>query len=655
VASRADDGCIDAYRLIGAAQSTRELCRSNPGEFSNRAQYIGRMRAFAIALFGFALGLGAAYLAMPERPAHPHDPSDLSWYLDTIPKLDAPTGSGRITGVVRDAQGAPIAGVWIVANGHGPGWSHQYERGGDPPAERVIEDLIREEVQHELWSREVRRTATSGVEGRFTIERVPDLSYSVEGYKRGYAFESDDAWEARPGSEVHFTGTPQVRLKVKLDGFTPKLDDDLRIEWTRFENNSARTSSAERWSPERPWVTLGVGEYRLQAKVRRGEVFGASEAQRVTLVAGQNPTPLHLPIRFAATIRVRISTPPGFADNKISVSAQRLGARGEAIGRPETDRATAPLVIPGLEPGTYEVTAAWVADRSGGTTKRVEVGGGISEVELELEAPDPKKWIVLRVEGADGEVLQDARYGQKFSAGTGDGHGSGMLDVIHHQDGRCFLAPLDTDGMSGTFEVDVSHKDYGRLTRAVVPSAEDPVVIRFAAPAFVDATVSGYAAAGCRCRLRLVPESEGSWQWGHDSTAEEPKLATDGTQRLGPAQPGAHNLVLFLETKDAEAIPGGGWTRVAYLAHDRVVLQSGVRAVRIGIPQLHTVRVKWVGEGKRSFRLRPVTKEQLVRRNEWVGTVGDDGFAEFRFVPAGNYEVNGQRIEVPKQLEVTVR
>ena len=603
------------------------------------------------ALVAFALGLVCGFVAFSDGGRGGKRLSSLRAHLEAIEGPEVPVGDGTIAGIVRTQNGEPVAGMRVWAEVEVE-WPFPCER-VDPLEGEDLEHGVTNAVRQYLWLRETRRTTETDASGRFVLRGMADRDYAVYAHKRGYAVE--DAYpgmqftdgygtSARPGDELEFSAIPVVRLPVEIhaDGLAPGDRVDIewsRLDWSRLDWDREDDSSFETWSTLEPWIELPPGRYELRAVAEFDSLSGGSDTKSVTLRLGKDPDPIAFEVRMLSTLQVRVEKPPELMDTELKVALFRIGDE-ELAG---VDMGLGQFIWRELEPGTYRVSGNWVFGSEAAGTTTVVVGPGLTEAVLEMAAPDPAKRFVLRVLGPDGRPLDDLQFNQTFTPEPGQEIES-ALDPVTTKNGTHYLYRIDNERRAGTYRVDVSHDDYGDVSVILDPASTATNEVRFAAPAFVDATVPGHARAGGDCVLQFFRDYDTSMGW------EVERLGKDGQLRFGPVQPGAYILILRLESDTANA----------YLGNERVVLKSGEQPVTVRLPELHTVRVFWEGTGKAEVRLTTLSDAPHIRSNEWTAEVGSDGVAELRLVPAGRYAITTTRggsaeIEVPTQLEATLR
>ena len=101
--------------------------------------------------------------------------------MSAVHELPVPSyarGSGRITGVVRDAEGNGVAGVTIRATQHGKGGSRR--KGDGAPGRDTLDETVRKAVERYHW----RSQTNVEVPSRHTFQAKSRLSARSRGSTR---------------------------------------------------------------------------------------------------------------------------------------------------------------------------------------------------------------------------------------------------------------------------------------------------------------------------------------------------------------------------------------------------------------------------------------------------------------------------------------
>lgn len=573
-----------------------------------------------------------------------------------------PEGDGRITGIVRDPGGTPLAGVVLIAEPDPPHWSEPRKKAPPPPVERELEPLLREWEGSERWRRAAQRRVTTGEDGTFVIANLGDVDYTVNGYKAGYQCQAPMAFRARPGAELVFTATPIVRLPVEIVGF----DGFVRIRHETLEGDSAGSRGSSQVFPEHRWLELPPGRYKLRAESDEGDLRRESASIIVLLEAGTTPVPARFEVTAQAALRLHVTLPEEFAAHEYAARVHRIGSEGEPLGAPKApdtrSRKAGRLVWRQLKPGRYRLGVGWwlLQDAMPGSPleahyeEELLVAGGVHDHSVRLDAPDLSRLFVVRVLDPAGAPLTGVKFGLDWNAKGGGGSHSRWHEAARGRSGNYYLPPLPgTGGADGTYTLEALHERFGMVAAAATLTDTEPLELRFAEPVRLTVAVEGIKDARRRERLlvELVPKGEFERPSVPDGNVDAKSRAL-----MAPVQPGSYEAVLYIRTTDID-------TRWAQLTRKTLELKPGTLEWRLWIPPLHSLRVVRKGKGRADIGLTrddaDGDPDVLYRRR----STDEDGVAVFKDLPAGRYSyfVNGSgpvgeehEIVVPAQKSVTV-
>ena len=579
-----------------------------------------------------------------------------------LPEMPAvPEGAGRITGIVRETDGAPLVGVVMIAEPDPPHWNQQQEKAPEPPVERELDSLLREWEADERWRRAAQRRVTTDVDGKFVIAKLGEVDYAVSAYKLGYQCASPLAFRARPGASLVFTATPIVRLPVEIVGF----DGFVRIQHEMLEGDSAGSRGSSQVYPEHRWIELPPGRYALQAETDVGDLRRESAKTIVLLEAGATHAPARFELAAQAALRLRVTRPEEFAAAEFAARVQRIGKHGGALGEskgPDThSHKTGQLVWRQLVPGRYRVSIGWwiLQDPMPGSPLEAQfeeellVAVGVHDHAARLEAPDLSKLFVVRVLDPAGELLTGVKFGLHWQKTGGSGSHSIRQEAVRGRSGLSYLAPMESTVDGGTFTIDARHGRFGIVASPAKITDTGPLELRYGEPARLTVAVAGVQDADLRARLLVALERSGNVErpYGREGNVGKQSRAT-----LQPWQPGASEVVLYIRATDANR-------RWEQLVRQKIELKAGVREIRLWLPPLHSLRVVRKGAVKAEVALRRVDADDefdvLHRRRH----TDNDGVAIFRDLPGGRYRVfssgaslsgDENEIVVPAQRSVTL-
>ncbi|TDJ70224.1 MAG: hypothetical protein E2O39_10295 [Planctomycetota bacterium] len=264
----------------------------------------------------------------------------------------------------------------------------------------------------------------------------------------------------------------------------------------------------------------------------------------------------------------------------------------------------------------------------------VEVGSGIVRNDIEIPPLDPKGYVVARVLGPEGELLNGVRFK------LGGSSGQQMRDV----DGNyCIPIPVGGDD---PLRLEAEHKRYGN--KSVELSRGQAVVeIRFTQPAQLEIRVTGYLGSGSIDRVGVSvhrpgvakPLNPGRAGW---TRSGEP-VDHDGVLKFGALEPGRYEVTLHV---------GGRTDRSSDVVATRsVALSAGENAVSIALPALYDLDVVVPGaeEGSKVRLDQKIAGEE--RGHTWSASCDEAGGVRFEHLLGGEYLVRARgakmRIQVP--------
>jgi len=625
---------------------------------------MGKRLLLAVAAFGAGLGLGHVLqpapgpgrmgrsAAAPTEGRGPEVPeASLRERLLALPAPETPAGDGVIRGSVRDDTGAPLEGALVVATLVLESPMHKSRKGGAAPEDRDLEEMVRTIMWRELGQRQSRRTGRSGADGSYELTGLADAKWQLRAYKEGYDLQPhrSSAYNVEPGATVDFAGGAIVRIDVDVrmpDGSRPRRAD------IRADSRRGNTSSAafEPWLPEQPWIELKPNTYELTAEVRGAAEHLKSPAQTVKAEPGAAPSVV-LRLESRPALRIRVIAPEGIRLTDWAVWALRFAgdvppdpARLREEGREGFAHGTFEHGIEwqDIEAGAYLVGGAYSSNSPIVIREVVHVGNGPAAVDLRFPPVDTKEFVAVRVRDSDGAVPRDVR----FLLGSSP-RAMGTPAVLERTDGTFLLHRGDPDdegaGRSGPVWVGADSRSLGRIDRECEPGAQE-AVLTFERPGLVDVEVVDYVKsphAGWLV-LGIGPRGQSAYR------QNQVKPGPEGKCRLGPAQPGAFEIIVHALVDVNTAWPA------ATLPID---VRSGEQARLIDVPTLYTLHVRWPGKAAgRSFSLH--SKSPFA---SWITRQVKDEVTTIERVPAGRYELRpfggGAKpieFEVPARTEITI-
>jgi hypothetical protein len=618
--------------------------------------------AFLFALFAFAAGGTIGFVAgRGSDPATPSRPPELSLSTDSATDTAPPdrdvggretgrriagggrgSGTGSSTVVVRTEEGEPLAGVLARATPNRGGASF-YDRSGRPPEDRPVGELAAELVERTRRERAERVEAVTGDDGTCVLTGLGDREYSIEVYREGFRFRSENATRhVRPGGEARFRAQAQGSLEVRVlrpDGREP---ESATVDFAGKVNQGYRP-----WRPDRREVWSLPGEWTLTAEAGEAKEY-RSEPVEVSVEPESRGVPVVVRLEERTGIRGRVVLPPGDLRPMGELRALRLTEGEEADTRRILDRDAAQDVrlrgngefsLLDLEPGAWLValvTHDEVIARQTATVTR-----GLAECVIEVPAPDPADSVIVDVLGPNGRptsgvyLLSELHVGDRAWAGpAGIPLRDGGYRVRHAGPGDGF----PTTG--GSYVLRVSSQRYGEVERPYSGPGAARFTIRLAEPGSLTVTLAGYRGSGheghVKALLRSPAGSAGSVQWRTDKP-----FGADGRYVASPLEPGDYELVVYTVVGSQEKLPA--------LARP-ITVAPGDNEVEIPMPDLCTLTVL-CEVPKMSFRIEVPG---------WPGTIAHtssrrvvEGRVVWEHVPAGEYRI--QPIFGPSSREIPVR
>lgn len=572
-------------------------------------------------------------------------PAALSAALAALPPLDVPPGDHLLEVIVRTDRGDPLSGVEVRLLPAALPDSLQW------PADMTREQREQQSLAtHVLyfthamrWQTEGRRVATTDADGCCSFERVHDVVHNLDAALDGWTIvpaPRSGSSSFRPGvlAELVAKPTSGVVLDVRLpDGSAPKLAS-AAFRTSRRERN-------KRWMEASPFVELDPDVYDLVVTAgEAGELRSAP--QTITIERAQAPATVRVDLVERPTLRLRLDL-----DAAEKVHLLRVAWSPLPHGSPVSARALAHVRRPralhararssfqhvehGLEPGPYVLGVYRGYSKTPALVQGMEVGPGLTDVEVTLPLPERSEVAVLRVRGPDGQPLSPLEFRTSFRGKRSNGSASGV-PYVERPDGEYWIyhQPVEGPTDGGRFSIAVAHRDLG--TRVVTYEAGELVdqVVRFDEPGFVHVSVPGLAGHGLGDRVRVwLAHPEGR----RDDTRLGPTLTGNGSARLAHLQPGIYRARL----------------RIAYGQDDDltvdvgdVEVRSGEQAVRLDMPPLQDVAFEGLGTDASLKRLADEGNEY---DSIGLGPIAE-GRAGLAGLPAGRYELRTGAKTVPFTL-----
>jgi hypothetical protein len=619
-------------------------------------------RSILVSLLTLAIGLGVGYLIgsareaqapsrsnrpattvqrdQPPREALPAGASEFAEVLHELPVPSYTRGSGRITGVVRDAEGNGVAGVTIRATQHGKGGSRR--KGDGAPGTDTLEETVRKAVERYHWRSQTTVDVVTDSGGAYLLGGLADREYQLQAYLKGHVIEAAKGarvWNVKPGTTIDWTAGVVVTVPVDV-----LLPDGTRPPQAWIQRKQGNSTTSEQWSPERREIRVPPGAYTLSVSLGGNEEY-RSDAVDAIAESGRSAEPIIFQLSGRPGIRGNIRFATGDRLSSLRVFALRfsgdkppsneqLGAQGkETWGWKNNNFEFSFMDLP---PGRYLLG---VGTRKGSifTTKTVDVGAQLVTTELVVEQIDPKHYVLVRVLGPDGKPIAVDQMSTSYKAGNSSSSGGGTW--ARRTDGSYMVFHHDHENEEGgTFGVEVTANKYGKKSFNYKQGKQREFELRFREPAKLSVTVQGFAGAEHADKVTLGLRTRTSEQQ-RVSAARDQAPDGDGRAVLGPVESGDYELVLYIRIGRHQSVPA---------VRKTISLPAGESETSLAMPGLHELVV--TGKKGDQFHLSGdrdagVFFHQSLR-------CGDDGRALFGPLPAGSYSLRMNR--KPGEMAVTV-
>ncbi len=576
---------------------------------------------------------------------------------DPAPLPVPPESRERITGTVRAADGAPLAGVRIVTRPEPPPATFPRRPLGADPTEQ---EAIAEARQRHRWYAATRATAVTADDGTYALEPLHDMGYWVFAVRDGLTIDRDlppsdvrRQRSVRPGDVVDFVARASAKRTVRLvapDGTEPAdgqivLECGGRRETTGWRSDfrevqvdtSAGVWTARAFSGDRRMasetVTLAEdGETTLRLHPRQGI------AGRVTFAPGAE-----VPSAYVVLLRLR----PGEPDAPDRAGADgwwtsAFAERGGAFGWFD------------IAAGRYLVGASYVSGRTPVVWTCATAGEWLAEQDLALPTPDAAQVLFVRVTDLGGVPLREAKIQAGFLPAGSSRWTDVSSSVSPRSDGvhAVFLAQRRSGGEArGVQIVRVEAPGWGVREVEWAPGDRQPVAVEMAEPA--------------RARLRVVQDPTGralppriglqicatprSGQvvQVQEEWTGEPRGDVTEPYEFAAAQPGEYVLTV-------QCAGGGQWFRT--VDERPITLRSGVNELEVPFPTLHSLTVHLPpSSAKRTLYIRNLAG------NSASGDVVKSNPVVYEWLRPGKYQLDlategglyaSKAVEVPAEPEV---
>ncbi len=559
-------------------------------------------------------------------------------------------GAGRVGGRVFDYLDRPVSGVQVALEPaqHGAQEARSLGSLGGLSGPGSLEEQVLDSAERWAQHGGVRQVLETDASGAFEFSGLPEGLWSIEAGLVGWKV---DRVNSRPrtvqtGAMVDFEAVPRIPVTIDVLGLAGEALEEATLELHVGNGNASHYS----WTRELPELNLAPGTYRVRAistpqacSVDDGKWMSeaASEELELSLVVGdaQRTEVLQLVPRTGIFGQVQLPREP-LEGNQMMVRLVKLGEgveaelssfRNNGDGINLNDDTTFGFMD--LEPGSYAVgfVRGWREEAL--VMETVEVTQGLTEVELVVDPPEPKRTLTALVLDAGGRPLQDVRFQMRRQVENGSNSGNVNTDRL--PEGGYELT-LDEDEERGYWERDgeiprffltaTSSSQGGR--RVELSAGQESIEIRLDAPAELEVRIMGYDADryGGRVTLSLTEVSEDGSTNSFSGTRG--KLDAAGVQRFEGLGPGKKRIYLNLQRN------GRGWGRGGGpLVTEEVIVEPGFNRATIALPALAELRV-------RAPELQPGSNLSLAPEeggSNYSARLSEDHIALFEDIPHGDY------------------
>jgi hypothetical protein len=585
---------------------------------------------------------GTVATATPDRPAELRDLDAIATEAEAQLGSNVAdperftTGTGTITGTVRDSAGAPVAGCAITARpdgnpaGLGLGMRATRQR---PHEDASLRDVAESAIEGELWRRRSRRIATTGPDGRFVLDRISDLGYKLSAFHdRYYVVPAGRSDASAAGDVVDFVAHAVVDVRVEVRLPDGSMAPGAWLNWQRPWQGYAE------WYPSSPafnHVRLPVGHATINVDVWKDRVPYRAEVETDLAPDARDTVVLHVEIRAVRILTAKLVPPEGLVrPESIEFRARRL-ADSEPADVKTLDPADLPLAGYSASAGTAawrdigrgrHVVAAFLNRRRLIAHAVVEMADEPVEVALPMTDPREGPHVIVQVLAPDGAPVRD-----RVDLRAWAGERYVPSDAFWLTAGGWVLAFVGRDyELPGAGRIRVSTGGYGSAERSHDLRTPGPLTVRFAEPGRLRVRVDGYDGSGFEGRvLAVLSDDEG----GEFRCA----LDAEGIATVS-MQPGEHWLRLAVRARDSS------WP----VLQQRVAVKSGASEKTIRMPTLYSLRVRppnrWVG------RVRLKSEDPAIGPLERETQMDERSGATFDGLAAGAYTITCAE----KSIEVTV-
>lgn len=574
------------------------------------------------------------------------------------PEILAAEGDGIFTGEVLEADGAPLAGVWIDAVAISSGsFDDPTKVGSAPPPVRSLNQALQEAAED--WAEELSRRVHGQTDaaGRFALTGLdPTRRYRVRAYREGWTFTQDvSRGSLLPGAELRFFGRQVVEVTVDLvtaDGSSPS-EGAVEVEF-------ADSNEDYGWSADAPTLRLPVGRSRVRGHAGvfeherlRGNASGGLRSDWTELnldPGGQSAVRLLLESRDGFHGRLRDPEEWGSMHSfravayeltgGASLDEEQLKNKAEHTSNVRYDGYS----LLGLTPGRY---ALGIINRSSElfASGEVELTGGLVQHDFEIVAPNAENFLELRASDPEGRPLLDLDLDLRREREEGRSNNYGLNTRIQ-PDGALALfgaSRFYEDWNQGDRWFLVAEHNLLGESRIELSEGQRQVKWVFQPPGSIDVRIAGFQGSPYAENLTVqmyavVNKGDGVDYRGPEGRGDR-SPDSSGEVHLTGLAPGLYSARLMLSNSRR------GWGGQRALDTRDIEIQSGENAIDLSVPALHDLAI-YVPDGQEGRTVWAVPiQEEGSNPGFWgynQATLGADLRARIEGLPAGRYTVSAQ-------------
>jgi hypothetical protein len=489
---------------------------------------------------------------------------------------------GVIVGRITTRDGRPLAGVTVRASP---------VLGNAPPArgETLDAEVEAFRARRERERGHERETST-GADGTYRLEGLDEKAFfKIVPSFDSYEFDYAGNWRVkqhRAGNAVDFVGRLALRVFVDIQFVDGRTADYATITFCEDVDRPPSTGYWY-WGPDEASRSFEPGDWRLSVRAGKSEEFTA-EPVSVRVVAGQPAPRVSIVLADKPCVVGRVVPYAGLGEADLQVRLM------DATGKPvSTGEGRAGIIhlwsmhgwefkFLDLASGNYRLDV--LHGQAVVTSLEVNVGTGVTRLEVELPEPAAADFIIVKVRGPDGPVTD----GLDFGLTTQDGkiNRSTGAKPLNCGEGEYWIRRDEAafgNSEGGSYLVRVMSRKYGALESPYARTDTHTIEFSYVEPTYVTATFKGLADFEHPKDLRLMLLRPG----------ESPRASPDNTRgarsesetelqiRFGPLAPGDFDVALILnqEFPDDPIV----------LQRVSVAVVAGENTVEVTMPDLYSV------------------------------------------------------------------